>query len=579
VKKDTRKQGRIEEIGTIRKRGPHRLQIALVYPNRYHVGMSNLGFQTVYRLFNEMASVACERAFVDADTGRSDAHIVTVESRRPIQAFDVIAFSISFENDFPGVLQALDSAGLPLRSQARQHPHPLVIAGGVACCLNPEPLAPFIDCFLIGEAEALLKQFTECILENGFTDQRSPEDRSAALARCARRVAGVYVPSLYQPEYQPNGILSGFSPLADVPARIRRAYPEDLADTATCSVIVTPDTTFDRSFLVEVGRGCPHGCRFCSAGFVYRPPRFRPPQLLHQCVREGSRKAESVGLVGAAVSDLPGIREVCRHALAENVRVSFSSLRADALDDDLLAALRHSNVKTATLAPDAGSERMRRIINKGITEEIFLQAAERLVTSGIANLKLYFMVGLPGETLDDVDAVIRLVKRIKHVFLKASRHRKRIGGITVSLNSFVPKPVTPFQWVAMDDTATLKSKLKRVKDGLKRVANVRVHADLPRWAYIQALLSRGDRRVADILEQAYYYRGNWPRTLKESDLNADFYVLRPRKFDERFPWDFIDHGVRKSFLKHEYERALKAQPTPPCPMKPCELCTICRPPS
>jgi radical SAM superfamily enzyme YgiQ (UPF0313 family) len=565
-----------EEIGTIRKSGRHRLKIALVYPNRYAVGMSNLGFQTVYRLFNALDAVVCERAFVEDDPRQSEFRtILTVESRRPLKSFDIIAFSISFENDFIGILHALDSAGLPLRSHARQHPHPLVIAGGVACSLNPAPLAPFVDCFLIGEAEELVTGFTACLLENGFPE--TGRDRISILGRCARQVPGTYVPSLYRPEYHPDGTLSSFTPLADVPSRIHRAYLKNLSDTQTCSVIVTPGTTFDRSFLVEVGRGCPHGCRFCSAGFVYRPPRFRSPESLQACVREGSRMADAVGLVGAAVSDLPGIRDLCRRALAENVRISFSSLRADALDDDLLAALRHSNVKTATLAPDAGSERMRRVINKGITEADVLRAAERLVTIGIANLKLYFMVGLPTETPEDVAAVVRLVRRIKHVFLKASRNRGRIGEITVSLNSFVPKPFTPFQWAAMDDSGTLKHKLKRIKDDLRKVPNVRVHADLPRWAYIQALLSRGDRRVAEMLLQAFGYRGNWPRTLKESPLNADFYVVRPRKSDERFAWDFIDHGVRKSFLRREYERALQGQSTPPCPMKACADCNICRP--
>ena len=229
--------------------------------------------------------------------------------------------------------------------------------------------------------------------------------------------------------------------------------------------------------------------------------------------------------------------------------LSFSSLRADALNPDLVSVLQKSKIKTATIAPDAGSERMRRVIKKGISEDNVLAAVETFVASGIPNLKLYFMIGLPTETGDDVEAIIDLCKKIKHRFLRSSQSMKRIGEITVSLNSFVPKPFTPFQWVAMADVPTLKKKIKRIKAGLKKVANVRIHADVPRWAYIQALLARGDRRVADILSLAHRNHDNWPQTLKITPLNPDFYTLRERDPDELLPWDFIDHGIKKSFLK------------------------------
>ena len=248
---------------------------------------------------------------------------------------------------------------------------------------------------------------------------------------------------------------------------------------------------------------------------------------------------DEIGLVGAAVSDLPDINKLCNQKFEKEIRISFSSLRADALSPELLSVLKKSKVKTATIAPDAGSERMRKIINKGITEEDILNAAETLVAEGIPNLKLYFMVGLPLETMDDVEAIVTLCKQIKHKFLKSSRARKRIGEITVSLNSFVPKPFTPFQWVAMDDIRSLKNKIKLIKQGLKRVANVRVHADIPQWAYIQALLSRGDRKVAKILSLANKNQGNWPKTFKASPINPDFYVLRERSVDELLPWDFL----------------------------------------
>jgi radical SAM superfamily enzyme YgiQ (UPF0313 family) len=293
-------------------------------------------------------------------------------------------------------------------------------------------------------------------------------------------------------------------------------------------------------------------------------------------MEQGALVTDKIGLVGAAVSDLPDIDNLCRQSLEQDIRISFSSLRADAFSPELLSVLRRSSVKTATIAPEAGTERLRRVINKGLTEIDILDAAETLVTGGVPNLKLYFMIGLPTETMDDIDAIVTLCKKIKHRFLESSRARKHMGEITVSLSSFVPKPFTPFQWVVLDDIGLLKEKIKKIKSGLKRVANVRLHADIPRWAYIQALLSRGDRNTAKILSLANKNQGNWAKTLKSSPINPDFYVYRERSLDELFPWDFIDHGIRKSFLKKEYKKALQGKISPPCPMESCHICGVCK---
>ncbi len=556
------------EVGTVWKRWNGRITVALAYPNRYHLGMSNLGFHSVYRHLNAMESVVCERVFLPDENSPTIGPITSLESSRPLSAFDVVAFSISFENDYPNLLTILDQAGLPLRARDRHSPHPLVIAGGVACLLNPEPISPFIDCFLIGEAEALL---------SGFFERFDPDaDRLTWLQSAARGLPGVYVPRFYKPTYLSDGTLSGFRPIADVPECVKRVIRQDLSKEPVCSAILTPDTTFDQTYLIEVSRGCPHGCRFCAAGYVFRPPRFRPAAQIETCLKEGSAVTHKIGLVGAAVSDHPDIEQICTAARKNENRLSFSSLRADAIDSDLVTALKDSGVKTATIAPDAGSQRMRDVINKGITEADILDTAERLVESGIPNLKLYFMVGLPTETLEDIDAIISLSKRLKHRFLKSSRIRKRIGDITISINSFVPKPVTPFQWVAMDAMSRLKQKIKRIKAGLKTVANVRINADVPRWAYIQGVLSRGDRRVSQLLLLAHRNRGNWPQSLKSSPLNPDFYVYRQRDMAEQLPWDFIDHGIDKRFLISEYEKALRAAPTIDCRVGACTACGVCK---
>jgi radical SAM superfamily enzyme YgiQ (UPF0313 family) len=448
---------------------------------------------------------------------------------------------------------------------------PVVVAGGVAPTLNPEPIAPFVDLILAGEAEGLLPP---------FLDRFDPgADRDALFTQLAREVPGVYAPAFYESRYRSDGLLDEIRPVRDVPDRVERVYLPDLSAAETCTAVISEETAFDSAFLVEVGRGCPHGCRFCSAGYVYRPPRFRSGDQLRKTMERGAAETDRIGLVGAAVSDLPEVRTLCDDFSRNGARISFSSLRADALAPELIAALQESRVRTATVAPDAGSERMRRVVNKGVTEADVLSAVETLVDAGIPNLKLYFMVGLPSETRADVAAAVDLVKRVKDRFLRASRPRGRMGEITVSVSSFVPKPVTPFQWAAMDAVPELKAKIRIIRDGLRRVANVRVHADLPKHARVQALLSRGDRRVADLLEAAHFNGENWARVFKESPVNADFFVAREREKDESFPWEVVRHGVSRGFLRREYERALEGKVSKDCPGvgEGCRVCGVCGP--
>lgn len=553
------------ETGAVRKQWKGHVRVALVYPNVYELGMSNLGFQTVYNLLNGLDSVLCERAFLPETDAVS---VQTIESSRRLADFDIIAFSVSFENDFANIPSILGKAGLPLNAVDRGTPHPLVMAGGVACFINPEPVSEFIDCFFIGEAEGLIERFFE-LYESGT-------GKKDILLKIAGTLPGMYVPAFYETLYNKDGTLASFHPLfPGLPEKIKRVYLKDISTFHTCTAILSRHTAFDRAFLIEVSRGCPHGCRFCSAGYIYRPPRFRSVSCLEKCIEKGTASADKIGFVGAAVSDLPGIEELCGIAQRRGAEISFSSLRADALSAKLVSALKKSGVKTATIAPDGGSQRMRQVINKGITEEQILAATETIVEGGIPNIKLYFMTGLPTETMDDVEETVILCRKIKKRFLESSRIKKRIGQITVSVNPFVPKPFTPFQWAPMEDLMSLKMKIAHIKEGLRNEANIRIDSEPPKKSHIQALISRGDRRVSGILSLVTGNRGNWAKTLKSSHIDPAFYIQRKRQFNELLPWDFMDHGINKSFLIKEYKKALLGKESPPCPMDSCGRCGVC----
>ncbi len=544
------------ETGAVGKEWGGRTPVCLIYPNHYYVGMSNLGFQSIYGLLNENPQIVCERAFLPTREDlealqRGNSPLLSLESQRPLNDFEILAFSISFENDFVNLLAILNHARIPLESSKRTSNNPLIVAGGVATFLNPEPLADFVDVFILGEAEEVLLEFMERFQE-ACQARASREDFLQTLGA----LEGVYVPRSYQPHYDRDGSLRHVSVSPSFPPQVKRRYVKDIDEFSTASVIRTPNTEFRNMTLLEVNRGCARGCLFCSACFLYRPYRNRSLENLRRTADVELQRGNRIGLTGAAVSDHPDLETLCEFIVSQGGRFSLASVRLDNVTERLGRSLRIGGLKTVALAPETGSERLRNLIRKGITEEDIFRAAEILLKNNIINLRLYFLIGIPSETDGDVEAIVQLTRRIKHRMLQSAKSTRRLGKITLSVNGLVPKPSTPFQWAPFEDVNALRRKLNVIKSGLKKEANVEVTHDVPKWTYVQSLLSRGDRRVGKILLAVHQSGGDWKRAFRQVNINPDFYVYRERDQQELFPWDFIDHGVDKAWLWEQYKNAV-----------------------
>ncbi len=562
--------GTAREAGAIRKEPGGRLAVALVYPNAYRLGMANLGFHAVYRLWNAHPRVACERAFLPEDGAAPRA----LESGRPLSAFDVVAFSLSFEEDYLHVLGILDRAGLPLRAADRRPGHPLVVAGGVAVQMNPEPVAPFVDAFLVGEGEVLCAPFADALLSlpGGARDRAGALDAVAALP-------GSYLPDRYRVRYADTragaGWVEEFAPRAGAPPRVERRYVADLSRVATSRVVDSPDAQFGDLFLTEVARGCLWGCRFCAAGFVQRPYREVELEVLRGEVKRGIEKGMRVGLVGPDTSDYTGLGPLTCFIGEQGGSFSPSSLRVDAISPELSRRMAEGGERSITIAPEAGTERLRRVINKDFSDDVVVAAAGHALGQGMQHVKMYFMCGLPTETEEDVLGMARLAVRIREeVMLPRARATARMGRISLSVNPFVPKPWTPFQWAGLAPERELLGKRRLLEKAL-RPLGVEVDFLSPREAYGQALLSRGDRRAADLLELAHRETGgNLRAALARWPHDPAFFVGREAGLDERLPWDFLDHGLAKSYLQREWRRGTAAKITPKCALDTCRACGL-----
>jgi radical SAM superfamily enzyme YgiQ (UPF0313 family) len=543
------------ETGYVKKVWGAYNTVGLAYPNQYRTGMANLGFQTIYKIFNDLPSFLCERVFLpvsgnDAKFVSGAAGIFSIENQKAINEFDILAFSISFENDYPNVLKLLDLAGIPLLAKDRSENHPLVIGGGIALTLNPEPLADFFDLFILGEAEEVLPEFCRYFEEA----RRLGHDRRKLLDNLQRQINNIYVPGLYEVKYCVESKIQSIMPKdAGLPEKIKIKHIKDINTFYTEEVISAPETEMEDMFLVEVNRGCARSCRFCAASFVYRPVRFRSYKEIAASVDHGLKRKKKIGLVGTAVSEHPDLARICEYIIAKSARAGLGSLRIDQIDEKIVDLIKANGIETVALAPEAGSQRMRDVLRKDITQDDIMRAVELLAEKDIPNLRLYFMVGLPGEVEQDIDAIIELTGTIQHHILSKFEGKKKFRRITLSVNQFIPKPATPFQWCALADVNAVGRKIKKIENAFRREKSIKVIHDVPKWNYVQALLSLGDRRVGEILLAVNRLEGNWAQALKEVNINADFYVYRQKQSDEVLPWDIIDLGVSKKALINEYQ--------------------------
>lgn len=565
------------ETGTVRKKWKGRLPAALLYPNTYPLAVSNLGFQLLYRLLNSIDEIVCER-FVYP---QGQEAFRSLESGRPLADFPLICGSISFEQDYPRLAAMLAAGQVSPYAADRAAPgNPLVILGGAGVFMNPEPLAVFADLMVIGEAEAVLPRL--------IPELSRSADRRELLRKIGATVPGCYVPGGYSFKYDAEGRVEDITAAPGLPSRVRRAVLKTTGQAAH-SELLSPEAELGM-YMTELGRGCSRGCRFCAAGFIYRPPRLWDADAVLAGLAQRPAGMERVGLLGMEMADAATLDRIAAFLTETGCSLSFSSLRADRISPQLLDLLSRSQLKSAAIAPDGSSQRLRRVINKGLAEEDILAAAAALTEAGIFTLKLYVMVGLPTETRDDLDELISLVRKVRDGILPIGRKKGRVCEILLSVNSFVPKPWTPFQYLAFgglsqeealqersEKTALLRlsSTIKYLHKQLADVDNLHLRADRPDTVLSQAVFARADRRIAPVLLDIGSGKSSFKQAMQAQGLTAWQYAVRPRAADELFCWEVVDQGIRKDYLHRELERALRGEFTPPCDTAHCRCCGVC----
>ena len=551
---------------------PHAGQkVAIVYPNTYFVGMSNLGLHIIYEEINLRNDSVCERIFLPEKKeleayDKTKTPLMSVETQRPMHQFDVVAFDVTFEMDYFHIPLMLRHGRVPIMGKDRTEFDPIVIAGGPCATFNPEPFADFIDAFIIGEGEGIVSRVLDIIRDGKMEGL----DRHAILRQLAN-ISGVYVPSLYVPIYSEDGEFKGYDIVEGAPKTIKRHF--EMLTSGGETVVATNYTEFGAMYIIEVARGCGRHCRFCMAGYCFRVPRVRPLDILKEGVDRAEKLGKKVGLMGAAISDYPEVDELVTYIRSKDMRYSCASLRADSLTQAVVDGLADSGQKTITIAPETGSERLRRVINKGISEEHLKNAATLSAKSGIQHMRLYIMIGLPTETDEDIEAIVGLAERTQ-------AHMTEVGckgRLTLSINPFIPKPFTPFQWMAMDNQKTVEKKLQYIKKALQKNRRIEVLVESPKEAYIQGVLARGDRRLGAVLAACAADRGSksFKAEMKAAGLDMDEMNYRERSFDEFLPWSHLDMGMDDGYLEMEWKRSVDEAYTPPC-VQGCKRCGVCK---
>ena len=563
-------------------------RVALCFPDTYEIGMSNLGVRILYGLMNEQEGVWCERVFapwgdMEAEMRREGLSLYGLESGDPISGFDVIGFSLGYELAYTNVLNMLDLAGLPLRTADRGEESPLIIAGGT-CAYNSEPLAPFIDIFCLGEGEDVLLELLEL-----YRRARNEGWRRRELLVAAARIPGLYVPSLYEVTYGEDGVVTAVTPTEGAPSVVTKRIVQDFEHSyfPTKTIVPSTEIVHDRVML-EVFRGCIRGCRFCQAGYAYRPVRPRSPQRLLEQGIAACRDSgyQEMTLSSLSTSDYRPLEGLCDGLLdwcePHKVSLSLPSLRADNFSMGLMERLQHVRKSGLTFAPEAGTQRLRDAINKNVTEEDLLTSCRTAFSGGWSSVKLYFMLGLPTETDEDVLGIAELARKVLQVWRDVTPNRRRGCRITVSTACFVPKPHTAFQWEPQVEREEYLRRVKLLRDNM-REKSITYHWHDPETSFLEAVFSRGDRRLADAIEAAwrdgakfdswseYFSLERWLKALAACGLDPAFYANRTRSRDEVLPWSCVSTGLRTEFLWRERELAYQAKITPDC-RKQCTGC-------
>ncbi len=545
-----------------RRQSSSGIPVALVYPNTSRVGLSNLGFQFVSQVWNAHPLFSVERFFIEA-AGLSDQNgagcVVSEKGNRSLRRFPVVAFSLPFENDYPTVIRGLLTNNIPCLASGRGRQDPLVLAGGVSISLNPEPLALLFDIIFVGEIEEangwtrFLDTLASIVAEKL---RRKKWDRSELLR--FRETAGAYVPEAYHFQYRSDGRVDHIEAQQGFSLPVAAVKRTAAAASLPMAAVEGKNAVFDQSLLIEINRGCGHGCRFCTSGWIHGPVRYRSFDQFCRQIADKDVAGKTVGLVGSDLAGHPQLPQLLDFIVGNGGMFSLSSIRPEGLTPELLRLLSATGQKTVTLAPETASPRMKKIIGKGLPDDLFFEKIELLVAAGIPNVRFYFMVGLPTETDEDIVCIVDFVLKARRVFVTASRSRKKIGRISVQINAFVPKPWTPFQWAAMESPKNIERKLKIIHQGLSSAPNIVLRVESVRESAVQGYVSRGDRRVGLILYDAISRHRRLPSVLREPRANTGFYLYRERDRDEAFPWDVVDHGVKKPILRRIYEKSLAA---------------------